>query len=192
MMGGMAEAPGLLQGKLLVAQPSLIDPNFSRTAIFLLAHSEQGALGLVLNRPSVTPLGVPLPEWEGLASGPAVVFVGGPVSEGTICLARVKPEIGVPGSSYLPLEGALGTLDLEAGADVVAPWVDRLRVFAGYAGWSPGQLEDEIAEGAWWALSAQEDDIFDPRPTSLWKRALRRQGNRLALVSALPPDPSLN
>src|SRR5579862_1157052 len=108
----MTEDQAPLQGKLLVAQPSLIDPNFARTVVFLLAHGDQGALGLVLNRPTVTPLAAPLPEWDDLASGPAVVFVGGPVSEGTICLARVKSEIGVPSSGYLPLQGSLGTVDL--------------------------------------------------------------------------------
>jgi putative transcriptional regulator len=188
----MAEAPGPFQGKLLVARPSLLDPNFARSVVFLLAHGEQGALGLVLNRPTVTPLATPLPEWDELASGPAVVFVGGPVSEGTICLARVKSEIGVPSSGYLPLQGSLGTVDLGADPAFVAPWIDGLRIFAGYAGWAQGQLEEEMAEGAWWALDAEEGDVFDPEPAGLWKRALRRQGGQLALVSAYPPDPSLN
>ena len=191
-MEGMADLPGPLQGKLLVAKPSLVDPNFSRTVVFLLAQGDQGALGLVLNRPTVTPLASPLPEWDELASGPAVVFVGGPVSEGTICLARVKSEIGVPSSGYMPLQGDLGTVDLEADPAFVAPWIDRLRIFAGYAGWAPEQLEDEISEGAWWVLDADEGDVFDPEPGELWKKALRRQGGDLALMAALPPDPSLN
>jgi putative transcriptional regulator len=188
----MTDVPGALQGKLLVAAPSLVDPNFARTVVLLLAHSDQGALGLVLNRPTITSVSSPLPEWEDLASDPAVIFVGGPVSQGTICLARVKPEVSVPSSGYLPLEGALGTVDLESDPAFVAPWVEALRIFAGYAGWGPGQLEAEIEEGAWWALEAAQDDAFSDDVPNLWKKVLRRQGGLLALVSAYPPDPSLN
>lgn len=188
----MPDAAGPWQGKLLVAKPALADPNFARTVVFLLAHGDQGALGLVLNRPTVTPVGGPLPEWEDLASVPGVVFVGGPVSEGTICLARVKSEVSVPNAGYLPLQGALGTVDLEGGPELVAPWIGNLRIFAGYAGWSAGQLEDELAEGAWWVFEAEEPDIFDPEPSTLWKRALRRQGGEFVLTAAYPSDPSLN
>lgn len=188
----MGDVPGPLQGRLLVAKPSLVDPNFARTVVFVLAHGDQGALGLVLNRPTVTPLASPLPEWDDLASGPSVVFVGGPVSEGTICLARVNSEIGVPSSGYLPLQGSLGTVDLGADPSFVAPWINGLRIFAGYAGWSPDQVEQEIAEGAWWVFEAEENDVFDPEPATLWKSVLRRQGGPLAVVAAYPPDPSLN
>lgn len=188
----MSDAPGPLQGRLLVAKPSLVDPNFSRSVVYLLAHGDHGALGLVLNRPTTTPLSRPLPEWGPLASGPAVVFVGGPVSEGTICLARVRSQVSVPARGYLPLQGALGTVDLELGPEVVAPWIDQLRIFAGYAGWADGQLEDELVEGAWWVFNADENDIFDPDPVSMWKRALRRQGGDFELLAAYPPDPSLN
>jgi putative transcriptional regulator len=191
-MDDMDEIPGSLQGKLLVAAPSLSDPNFARTVVLMLAHGEQGALGLVLNRPTVTAVASPLPEWEDLATEPAVVFVGGPVSEGTICLARVKSEVSVPSSGYIPLQGPLGTVDLEADPAFVAPWMDRLRIFAGYAGWVEGQLESEMEAGAWWAIEATEDDIFSQEPTQLWKSVLRRQGGLLALASAFPPDPTLN
>jgi putative transcriptional regulator len=188
----MADAPGNFQGKLLVAGTGMADPNFARAVIFMLAHSDQGALGLVLNRPTVTPLMAPLPGWEELASPPEVVFVGGPVSQGTICLARVKPEVSVPNTGYLPLQGSLGTVDLEGDPMLIAPWVDRLRIFAGYAGWGAGQLEDEMEAGAWWALEAEEEDVFSEGPSTLWKRVLRRQGGALAIASAFPPDPSLN
>jgi putative transcriptional regulator len=184
--------PGPLQGKLLVASPALADPNFSRTVVLLLAHGDQGGLGLVLNRSSVTGVASPLPQWEDLASSPAVVFVGGPVSEGAICLARVKSEVSVPSSGFLPLRGTLGTVDLESDPAFVAPWIEKLRIFAGYAGWGPGQLEAEMGAGAWWAFDAEDDDIFSSEPDDLWKRVLRRQGGRWALVSAYPEDPSLN
>jgi putative transcriptional regulator len=188
----MGAEPGLLQGKLLVASPVLADPNFSRTVVLMLAHGDQGGLGLVLNRPSLTGVAVPLPQWEDLASAPEVVFVGGPVSEGAICLARVKSEVSVPSSGYLPLSGPLGTVDLESDPAFVAPWIEKLRIFAGYAGWGPGQLEAELSAGAWWAVDATDHDIFSQKPGDLWKQVLRRQGGQLALVSAYPDDPSLN
>jgi putative transcriptional regulator len=191
-MEDMDDTTENLQGKLLVAAPSLLDPNFARTVVLMLAHGDHGALGLVLNRPTVTEVSSPLPEWDDLATKPGVVFVGGPVSEGTICLARVKSEVSVPSSGYLPLQGTLGTVDLEADPAFVAPWIERLRIFAGYSGWGEGQLESEMEAGAWWALDVSEDDIFSEDPGQLWKNVLRRQGGLLALASAFPPDPGLN
>ena len=188
----MSDVPGVLQGMLLVAKPGLVDPNFSRSVVLLLAHSDEGALGLVLNRPTASPVATALPDWAELATPPATVFVGGPVVEGTICLARLKSEVAVPASGYLTLQGALGTVDLDADPSFVAPWIDCLRIFAGYAGWGAGQLEDEIAQDAWWVLPPADGDVFAAEPEALWKAVLRRQGGRLAVVSALPVDPSLN
>ena len=188
----MSETRGPFQGKLLVAAPRLLDPNFARTVVLVLAHGEQGAVGLVLNRPTMTLVSSPLPEWEELASAPAVVFVGGPVSEGSICLAQVKPQVSELDAGYLPLQGTLGTVDLEADPAFVGAWVEKLRIFAGYGGWGPAQLEAEIEEGAWWVLESMEEDVFSDDPSGLWKKVLRRQGGELALMSAYPPDPSLN
>jgi len=188
----MADTKAPFQGKLLVAAPRLLDPNFARSVVLVLAHSDQGAVGLVLNRPTMTQVSSPLPEWEDLASAPAVVFVGGPVSEGSICLAQVKPQVSVPEAGYLPLQGTLGTVDLEADPAFVGPWIEKLRIFAGYGGWGPGQLESEIEEGAWFVLASTEEDVFSEEPEGLWKRVLRRQGGSLAVVSAFPADPSLN
>jgi len=188
----MSGFPLALQGKLLVARPSLLDPNFARSVVLVLAHGEQGALGIVLNRPTATRVGLPLPDWDALATAPEVVFCGGPVPQGTICLARVRSDVSVPASGYLPLQGPLGTVDLEAGPSFVGPWVRDLRIFAGYAGWQAGQLESEMAEDAWWVLEASAADPFSEDPGSLWKQVLRRQGGELAIVSALPSDPQLN
>ena len=187
----MPETKGPYQARLLVAAPRLLDPNFARSVVLVVAHSDQGAVGLVLNRPTMTRVSSPLPEWEDLASAPAVVFVGGPVSEGSICLAQVKPQVSVPDSGYLPLQGALGTIDLEADPAFVSPCIDKLRIFAGYGGWGPGQLEAEIAEDAWFVVDAQEGDAFSDDPSGLWSRVLRRQGGQLAVLSFFPPDPSL-
>jgi putative transcriptional regulator len=180
-----------LKGRLLVANPLLPDPNCDRTVVLLLAHEDEGALGVVLNRPSDTEVDAPLPRWERLAASPSVVFVGGPVAPGAaICLARV-PE-GQHADGWIPLVGELGTLDLEQDPDDVVVGVAAIRVFAGYAGWGPGQLEQEIDAGAWFVLPAEPGDPMSDDPEQLWKRVLRRQGGRLALVAALPPDPSLN
>ena len=180
-----------LAGKLLVATPALTDPNFSRTVVQLVQHADDdGALGVVLNRPSETPLGDVLPGWALLAPDPVVVFVGGPVQEtAAICLARLsRPE---PSDSVVVVPGApwLGTLDLDVDA---ADPVQEVRVFAGYAGWSPGQLEAEVEEGSWWVLDALPHDCFTPDPERLWAQVVRRQGMPLALASTYPPDVSLN
>jgi putative transcriptional regulator len=178
-------------GKLLAATPDLRDPNFARTVVQLVQHSEEdGALGVVLNRPSETPLGDVLPGWALLAPDPNVVFMGGPVQDtAAICLARLsRPE---PSESVVVVPGApwLGTLDLEQDA---ADPVLEVRVFAGYAGWSPGQLEAEVDEGAWWVLDALPSDCFARDPYGLWAEVLRRQGPPLALAATFPADPALN
>jgi putative transcriptional regulator len=201
-----------LKGRLLVANPALPDPNFDRTVVLLLAHEDEGALGLVLNRPSDTEVDGPLPQWERLAAQPSVVFVGGPVRPGAaICLARVaghsgSDAMGTDGygevdsgetsvdesSGWTRLVGELGTLDLEQDPDHLSLGVQAIRVFAGYAGWGPGQLEREIDAGAWFVVPAQPEDVMSDNPESLWKRVLRRQGGELAVVSLFPSDPSLN
>jgi putative transcriptional regulator len=180
-----------LSGQLLVATPSLTDPNFARTVVQLLQHStDDGALGVVLNQPSQTPLGEVLPGWALLAPDPVVVFVGGPVQESAaICLGRLSSD--QPSDSYVVVPGApwLATLDLDVEA---ADPVQEVRVFAGYAGWEPGQLEAEVEEGAWWVLDALPSDCFAADPPTLWRDVLRRQGPPLALAATYPPDIALN
>ncbi len=178
-------------GRLVVATPTLVDPNFLRTVVLLLQHEpDQGAIGVVLTRPSGTALGEVLPRWHDLAAEPAVVFGGGPVQlEAAVGLARVRP--GTPASeTFAPLSLLpLGTVNLDA-----EPFgeVQAVRVFAGYAGWSAGQLEAEVDEGAWWVLDALPGDAFDGRPDRLWQQVLRRQGPPLAFAAAYPDDPRLN
>lgn len=186
-----------LEGKLLVANPRLVDPNFDRAVVLVLAHGDDGAIGVVLNRPSDTDLLDPLPRWSGLADHPSMVFVGGPVShDSVICLATVPApavlESRVGPDGWRHVDGDLGTLDLDLDPDLVGGAVGSLRVFAGYAGWSPGQLEAELGAGGWWVLDATADDVFCPTPGDLWHRVLRRQPGDLALVAAYPPDVSNN
>jgi putative transcriptional regulator len=187
----MVEGSMGLAGRLLVATPLLPDPNFDRTVVLLLAQSEEGALGVVLNRPSEMEVDSPLPRWERLAADPRVVFFGGPVAPGAaICLARMPAGRPTPG--WTAIAGEIGTLDLEQDPDDVAARVAQIRVFAGYAGWGPGQLEGEIAAGAWFVVDAEPADAMAEDPEQLWKRVLRRQGADLALVAAFPADPSSN
>jgi len=180
------------QGRLLVATPVLTEGTFSRTVVQLLQHStEDGALGLVLNRPSDVPLASVLPTWVLHAPEPLVVFEGGPVQQtAAICLGRLSPR-APEDPSYVAVPGApwLATVDLDVAA---AEPVEQVRVFAGYAGWSPGQLEAEIEEGAWWVLDALPGDPFSAEPALLWRQVLRRQDLPLALAASYPNDPTLN
>jgi len=183
-------------GQLVVATPQLGDPNFARTVVLLLQVNGDGAIGVVLNRPTETEVGEVLPLWASLAAAPAAVFRGGPVQpQAAICLGRGR--LGgptVPGFAEvdgLP-EGAVGTIDLDGSPDDLHRAVTEVRLFAGYAGWSAGQLEAEIGEGAWWVLDALPADPFALQPELLWKQVLLRQGAPIAFAASYPPDPKLN
>lgn len=184
-------------GQLVVATPQLGDPNFARTVVLLLqADEDDGALGLVLNRPSGTDVGEVLPDWAPLAASPAVVFTGGPVQpNAAICLGHGRLG-GTQVGSFSVLEGvpgtSVGTVDLDASPDQLLPAVSEVRVFAGYAGWGAGQFEAEVEEGAWWVLDALPADAFAVDPDALWTTVLRRQGPPLAFAASYPADPTLN
>ncbi len=181
-----------LTGRLLVATPALRDPNFERTVVLLVAHEEGGALGVVLNRATEVPVAEVLGGWGSLADEPAVVFEGGPVQpEAAICLARTRPGAAeLPGFSRV--SGAIGTVDLSGDPEALREDVVGVRVFAGYAGWSPGQLEGEIEGGSWFVFDALPGDAFAARPDDLWPMVLRRQGGLLAAVAHYPSDVTLN
>jgi putative transcriptional regulator len=184
-------------GKLLVANPRLADPNFDRSVVLILAHTEDGALGVILNRPSDTQLLDPLPRWSVLADRPSLVFEGGPVShDSVICLARVPVpavlESRVGPDGWRHVAGDVGTLDLDLDPELIEGAVGSLRIFAGYAGWAAGQLEAEVAAGGWWVLEAQPGDPFSERPDNLWHDVLRRQPGDLRIVAAYPWDLTSN
>ncbi len=182
-----------MTGQLLVATPTLKDPNFDRTVVLLVAHETGGALGVVLNRATEVPVAEVLGDWGALAGDPAVLFEGGPVQpESAICLARTRPEVKKRVTGFHQVAGSLGTVDLSADPDRLRESVAGIRVFAGYSGWSPGQLEDEIASGSWFVFDALPGDPFVSRPDDLWAMVLRRQGDILAAVAHFPPDVSLN
>jgi putative transcriptional regulator len=180
-----------LRGRLLVAAPPLVDPNFDRTVVLMLEHGEDGALGIVLNRPSATALQEVFPEWRELVSPPVVAFAGGPVAtDAVIALARRRPAEPVDG--FTEILDDLGTINLADDPDDVAPSLRSLRVFAGYAGWAPEQLDAEIAQGAWFDVAMRPDDPFAPNPERLWRDVLRRQRGRLSVFSNFPEDASVN
>lgn len=180
-----------LKGKLLVATPLLGDENFDHTVVLLLEQGEEGALGVVLNRPSALEVMDPLPEWSRYAGVPEVVFVGGPVSRSSvIALARVDGE--TPDGAFEPVLGALGVVDLSHDPDLLGSVLTSVRVFAGYAGWGPDQLEAEIAEGAWFVVEAEVADVFTDDPEHLWRAVLARQPGDLAKVARVPENPRLN
>lgn len=181
-----------LTGRLLVATPALKDPNFERTVVLLVAHEDGGALGVVLNRATEVAVADVLDGWGGLAGDPAVVFEGGPVQpEAAICLARTK--VGVTGlTGFSRVSGAVGTVDLSGNPDALRDSLLGVRVFAGYAGWAPGQLENEIETGSWFVFDALPGDAFVSRPDDLWPMVLRRQGGLTAAVAIFPADPTMN
>jgi putative transcriptional regulator len=191
----MSDVP--FAGRLLVANPRLADPNFDRSVVLVLAHTADGALGVILNRPSETELLDPLPRWSLLADFPSLVFEGGPVSnDSVICLARVPVpavlESRVGPDGWRHVAGDVGTLDLDLDPDLVGGAVGSLRVFAGYAGWAAGQLEDEVVAGGWWVVDGAPGDPFSEHPDDLWHDVLRRQPGYLRLVAGYPRDLSLN
>lgn len=186
-----------LTGRLLVATPVLTDPNFHRTVILIVEHeADEGTLGVVLNRPTDVPVGRVLESWSDLVTGPSVVFRGGPVAPNSaLALASVPGDAEPLGWHSLdgsPATSRLGLVDLDAPPDLLAPAINRLRVYAGYAGWGPGQLRAEIEEGAWYVLAAEPSDAFVGEPEGLWASVLRRQGGEMAFTATFPDDPSLN
>jgi putative AlgH/UPF0301 family transcriptional regulator len=179
-------------GALLVAMPSLTDPTFAGTVVFVLDHGATGTLGVVLGRPSQVEIRDVLPGWCDLAVDPGVFHVGGPCETDTaLCLAVCR----APGdeTGLRRVVGDVHLVDLDADPDVLDGQVRGLRVFAGYAGWSPGQLTGEIAEGAWACVPGRPDDVLSPLAgPELWRRVMGRQTGRLAVLSTAPADPSVN
>ena len=186
-----------LGGRLLVATPLLGDPNFRRTVILIVEDEpEEGTLGVVLNRPTEVQVGQVLQAWAELVTGPTVVFKGGPVSPNSalaLALARGEDEpLGWRSLDGSSLMSRIGLVDLEAPPELLAGGITSLRVFAGYAGWGPGQLRAEIDEGAWYVLAGEPTDAFLAEPERLWPAVLRRQGGEFAIVATYPDDPMLN
>jgi putative transcriptional regulator len=181
-------------GSLLVAMPSLTDPTFAGTVVFVLDHNETGTLGVVLGRPSQVEIRDVLPGWCDLAVDPGVFHVGGPCETDTALCLATSPEGPLDEDSGLRrVAGEVCLVDLDVDPVDLAGLVTGLRVFAGYAGWSPGQLADEVAEGAWACVPGSAADVLSELAgPELWRRVLGRQTGRLAVLSSAPADPSVN
>jgi putative transcriptional regulator len=184
---------GSLRGRLLVATPDLDDPSFFRTVVLVLEHNLEGALGVVLNRPTSTAVDDVLPAWAPLVGDPGVVFVGGPVQpEGAIGLARCLDPVVGAASGFAQLYDDLGTVDLEREPGTVVPVPEAARVFAGHAGWGAGQLDGEVAANGWFVVDRLAEDLWHTEPEVLWRSVLKRQRGRVALFAGFPADPALN
>jgi putative transcriptional regulator len=178
--------------RLLIASPNLADPEFFRTVVFLIEHDETGSVGVIINRPSHTPVGQILPDWQDVMSEPAVVFNGGPVQrDGALGLGRLAGATDA-GTGLRAVSGGLALVDLDADPSEVSVGAASLRVYAGHAGWSVDQLDAEIAEGSWFVVAGGLDDVFSERPGALWRGVLRRQPAPLSLLSTFPVDVGLN
>jgi putative transcriptional regulator len=201
----MADSPmtGSLRGQLLVATPLLTESTFLRTVILVLEHTPEGALGVVLNRPGTSELLDSLGDWADLAAPPAQVFSGGPVGpDAALALAEAVPLVEPGGRlrelprGFVPLtslgSGTVGTVDLGRPPADIVPQVRRVRVFAGYSGWGPGQLEVEMDEHAWFAVEATTDDPWTATPEELWRAVLRRQPGAVAQFAWYPEDGRAN
>ena len=173
--------PLVLKGKLLIATPPLADPHFDRTVVLLLEHTDGGALGVVLNRQSERPASEVLPAWEAQLIGPDLLFEGGPVEVEAV--VGLSPASG----SVLPI-----VVDLSVEPSDQVPPCPLVRLFHGYAGWGPGQLEGELDAGAWLVLDPERDDPFTTDPSGLWRAVLRRQPGRLAWLAQFPDDVRVN
>jgi putative transcriptional regulator len=190
MNRGNAAAPFTV-GKLLIAEPMLGDPNFERSVVLMIEHNEDGALGVVLNRPTHLEVAAVLDDWAALAADPPVLYVGGPVEQnGVIALGRRAP--GAPTDGWGQVIGDLGTIDLHREPVDIASGLDGVRFFAGYSGWGPGQLESELAEDAWMVVESSVDDVFAPDAETMWRSVLRRQDGKLSMLANFPPHPSMN
>jgi putative transcriptional regulator len=180
---------GSLAGRLLLASTTLQDPNFLRTVVLIGMHSEQGALGLVLNRPSTITVGEAVPALEEMMGEDEPVYVGGPVQPGAIVMLA---EFLDPAAAGILVLGRIGLPAPDAPLQTLGDATERRRVFAGYAGWGEGQLDAEFEQGDWITMDPRPEDIFSEAPGELWREVLTRKGGKYALIARMPLDPSVN
>lgn len=178
-----------LKGQLLLASPALFDPNFRRTVVLVTEHTDEGAAGLVLNRPSETAVAEVVPDLMPLVSDEERVYVGGPVQESAVL---VLAEFDDPDEAALLVVDDVGFVPGDGDFDLLAGATRRVRVFAGYAGWGPGQLEAELEESSWIVGSSPTFELFPEPEDDLWAHVLRDKGGVYRVVALMPEDPSVN
>jgi putative transcriptional regulator len=177
-----------LRGRLLISSGGLYDPNFRHTVVLVGEHNEDGALGVVLNRALDVTVEEALPVLSDLVPPGSLLFQGGPVQPTSPILLA---ELTSPELSDLPVFGSVGFLIGDVSAEI-APSIVRARIFAGYSGWGPGQLEAEMDQDSWILEPALEDDVFTDAPDLLWSQVLKRKGPDFRLLSRMPYDPTMN
>ncbi|MDG2113519.1 MAG: YqgE/AlgH family protein [Actinomycetota bacterium] len=176
------------RSRLLVATPRLDDPNFKRTVVLLVEHTDEGSVGVVLNRPSPLSVSEVLPSWGHRCGAGASLLLGGPVEpEAMLAVAPVGPD----DDNCVPIGDRLGLIDLSADPSGFAEAVDPILIFIGYAGWGAGQLDMELREGAWWVFDSDPGDL-SADPSELWHVVLARQSSAATMLREHPDDPSLN
>jgi len=171
--------------RLLIARPDLADPNFSRSVVYLVEHDDSGALGVVLNRPMTIPVAEHFEALVTRVAYPPMFFEGGPVASGSVV------AVGSDGRAPAAL------VDLDGLLDGSVPVPAQLRLFAGYAGWSAGQLESELMGGSWIVADTHRDDlgsddVFGANPGDLWRTVLRRQPHPISQMALYPDDLIVN
>jgi len=181
-------------GTLLLANTDLLEPTFRRSVIYIVEHNDGGTLGVVLNRASETAVYNVLPQWTKLSAKPKTMFIGGPVKrDAALCLATLRigaDPAEAPGLRHV--DGRVVMVDLDADPDMIAPLVEGVRIFAGYSGWTIGQLEGEIERDDWIVLSGLPSDVLVGPRADLWGQVLRRQPLPLSLLATHPIDLSRN
>lgn len=177
-----------LTGHLLLSNATLFDPNFRRTVVLIGHHDEEGAVGVVLNRPLDVTVDEAVPPLAALVQPGDLVYQGGPVQPEA---AVVVADFEDPTRAGVVALGSIGFLPEEADPDDLGA-IRRARVFAGYSGWGPGQLEEELGEDAWLVTPALPQDVFDEEPEQLWERVVARLGPEYAMMRTMPIDPSAN
>ncbi|WP_072805180.1 YqgE/AlgH family protein [Rhodococcoides yunnanense] len=181
-------------GSLLVSSIELVEPTFRRTVVYVIEHNDAGSLGVVINRPSETAVTNVLPQWSELAARPKALYVGGPVKrDSALCLATVRTGVqvdGVPGLRRV--DGRVVMVDLDSDPSEIAPLVEGVRIFAGYSGWTLGQLDGELERDDWMVVSALASDVIGPPKVDMWAHVLRRQPMPLAMLASHPIDVERN
>ncbi len=193
--------PDSLEGYILISETDLMDPNFYRTVVVIIQHGEEGAFGLVVNRQSEATLGEVLEEAGDTPIADIPVYVGGPVQQEFLFVMHA----GLPGmpENENALTPAAGVVFEPASPELLAWLTDAwnnesrddhpsIHFFAGYCGWGPGQLEDELREGAWLIHEVRPDIVFHPDPQEAWKHALGKKGDFYKIVAETGFKPSMN
>lgn len=174
-----------MAGSLLVSAPDMPDPNFQRAIVYVIEHDHGGSLGVVLTRRSETEVETVLPGWAELCAAPSVFHIGGPVKPDTgIALAVLASgDHGVEFSNLQRIDGRVHVVDLDSDPDLLAPRIEGIRVFVGYTGWGPGQLQDELDRGDWYVAPSLPSDLLAPARVDVWGEVLRRQEMPLPLYA---------